>query len=301
MFFFFKTKIYCNVLNLNFLSEPLKSAVAKTDVKALSEIRLRVGFPIFGVFNGKKIYISENGLTLNKSDAITCTGQDVSKCIEYATEKSLYAFNDRLKQGFLTTKDGVRIGVAGDCVVEDDKIITVKNISSLNIRIPHEIKDCSQKIYNKLFLNDVFNTLIVSPPSKGKTTILKDLARKFNAYTDQSIMIIDERGEFANVSGENIDAIKFSNKFYALNYGIRSMSPRIVITDELQSKDDWQSAKTAAFSGVKIIASCHGKDISDLKNKDFFIKNVFERYVVLDANRPAGTVKDFYDSDLNII
>ena len=289
------------MLNLNFLSEHLKSAIGKTDLKALSEIRLRIGFPIFGVFNGKKAYISESGPTLNKSNAIICSGQDVFKCIELTTEKSLYAFNDRLKQGFLTTKDGVRIGVAGDCVLEGDKIITIKNISSLNIRIPHEIKDCSQKIYNKLFLNEIYNTLIVSPPSKGKTTILKDLARKFNTYTDYSIMIIDERGEFANVSGENIDLIRFSNKFYALNYGIRSMSPQIVITDELQSKDDWQSANTAAFSGVKIIASCHGKDITDLQHKDFFIKNVFERYVVLDANKSAGTVKGFYDCDLNVI
>ena len=289
------------MISLNFLSELLQTALNKTDVDALSEIRLRVGYPIFGIFNGKKVFLSEEGTTLNKSKAFICSNQDISKCIETATEKSLYAFNDRLKQGFLTTKDGVRIGLAGDCVFEGDKIITVKNISSLNIRIPHEIKDCSKKIYNKLFLRETFNSLIISPPSKGKTTILKDLARKFNKFTDYSVMIIDERGEFATISGENIDIIKFSNKNYALNYGIRSMSPQIVITDELQTADDWQSAKTAAFSGVKIIASCHGKDINDLPNKEFFIKNVFERYVVLDAAKPAGTVKGFYDIDFNCI
>lgn len=289
------------MISLNFLSDSIQSALQNADIGALSEIRMRKGFPIFGIFNGRKVFISKKGPTLNKLDALICSGQDILQCIEFVTEKSLYAFNDRLKQGFLTTKDGVRIGIAGDCVFSGDKIITVKNISSLNIRIPHEIIDCSKKIYDKLFLNGIFNTLIISPPSKGKTTILKDLARKFNTYTDYSVMIIDERGEFANVAGGNIDLIKFSNKYYALNYGIRSMAPNIVITDELQSRDDWQSAKIAAFSGVKIIASCHGKDIEDIYNKDFFIKNVFERYVVLDALKPAGTVKGFYDSELRLI
>ena len=301
MFFFYKFSIYYNVISLYFLSEEIQSALKKADLNALSEIRMRVGFPIFGIFNGKKIFLSEKGPTINKIDAINCSHIDIKKCIESVTEKSLYAFNDRLKQGFLTTKDGVRIGLAGDCVLDGEKIITIKNISSLNIRVPHEIKDCAKKIYDKLFLKEIYNTLIIAPPSKGKTTILKDLAKKFNEYTNYSIMIIDERGEFSNISGENIDLIKFSNKFYALNYGLRSMSPQIVITDELQTKDDWQSAKTAAFSGVKIIASCHGKTIKDLINKDFFLKNVFERYVVLDALKSAGTIKEIYDSEFNII
>ncbi|MBO4251504.1 MAG: hypothetical protein J5911_02445 [Clostridia bacterium] len=289
------------MVNLNFLSDNLRTALKKTDINILSEIRLRQGFAVFGIFGGEKVYLSESGPTLNKGDAIICSGQDILRCMEFATEKSLYAFNDRLKRGFLTTKDGVRIGVAGDCVFEDDRIVTVKNISSLNIRIPHEIKDCSQKIYNKLFLREVFNTLIIAPPSKGKTTILKDLARKLNDYLNSSILIIDERGEFSTVCGENIDVVKFSNKLYALEYSIRSMSPQIVITDELQSCNDWQSAKIAAFSGVKIIASCHGKSIEDLRNKDYFIKNVFERYIVLDAEKSAGTVKGFYDGDFNEI
>ena len=284
-----------------FLTDRLRSALNKADMRSFSEIRLRIGFPIYGVQNGKRIYLSENGVTLEKCKAYICSDQDIMHCIEFATEKSLYAFNDRLKQGYLTTKDGVRIGLTGDCVFKDDKIITIKNISSLNIRIPHEIKDCSRKIYDKLFLHKILNTLIIAPPSKGKTTILKDLARKFNEYTENSILIIDERGEFANIVGENIDKVKFSNKLYALNYALRSMSPNLVITDELQTFDDWQSAKVAASSGIKIIASCHGNDVFDLKKKDYFIKDVFQRYVVLDNEKPAGTVRNFYDQNFNNI
>lgn len=289
------------MVNLNFLPPKIYNALNKTDTDTLSELRLRTGFPIFGIFNGKKLYLAEDGATLDKNRSIIC-GQDVvSDTIGSATERSLYAFNDRLKQGFITTRDGVRIGVAGECVFDNDKIITIKKISSLNIRVPHEIKNCSSVIFRKLFLKTIYNTLIISPPAKGKTTLLKDLARKFNDNTDYSVLVIDERGEFNSVSGENIDVIKYSNKIYALSYAIRSMSPQIVITDELQSKDDWKTAEQAAYSGVKIIASCHGKDTTDLRSKDFFNKNVFDRYVVIDADKPAGIIKGIYDKDFNVI
>ncbi|MBR0189036.1 MAG: hypothetical protein IJQ23_01465 [Clostridia bacterium] len=285
------------MIDLSFLPLKIQNALDSTDTDILSELRFRTGYPIFGLYGGKKLYLSEKGVTLNRENAIVCSQDTIAETMENVTEKSLYAFNDRLKQGFITSKNGVRIGVAGDCVFDNGKIITIKKISSLNIRIPHEIKNCSSKIFNRLFLKEVFNTLIVSPPAKGKTTILKDLARKFNEYTDYSVLIIDERGEFGQISGENIDLIKFSDKNYALNYAIRSMSPHIVITDELQTQDDWKSAEQASTGGIKIIASCHGKGAEDLQKKECFNKNVFERYVFLDGEKPAGTVKEIADKD----
>ena len=289
------------MVRLDFLPLRLEHAVKNTETDVLSELRLRIGFPVFGIYNGVKAYLTDEGATLDKSSAIICGQGDITETINNATERSLYAFNDRLKQGFITTTDGVRIGVAGECVFDNDKIITIKKISSLNIRIPHEIKGCASTVYNKIFLKNLYNTLLISPPAKGKTTILKDLARKFNAEKDYSVLIIDERGEFNGINGENIDVIKYSNKIYALSYAIRSMSPQIVITDELQSKSDWESAAQAAADGIKIIASCHGRNVNDLLHKVFFVKNVFERYVVIDADKPAGTIKNIYDKDFNVI
>lgn len=296
-FYFFNLQIYYSVLDLSFLPLRIKNALDRADTDILSELRFRTGYPIFGLYGGKKIYLSESGVTLNRENAIVCSQETVLETVENVTEKSLYAFNDKLKQGFITSKNGVRIGVAGDCVFDNGKIVTIKKISSLNIRIPHEIKNCSSKIFNKLFLKETFNTLIVSPPAKGKTTILKDLARKFNEYTDYAVLIIDERGEFGQISGENIDLIRFSDKNYALNYAIRSMSPHIVITDELQTQDDWKSAEQASAGGIKIIASCHGKDAEDLRKKEYFKKDIFERYVFLDAEKPAGTIREISDKD----
>ena len=288
-------------MNFSFFPQRIRVALSKTDVSALSELRFRTGFPIFGLYNGTKKYLSEQGAVLNANNAFKCGQEDVSEIINGITERSLYAFNDRLKQGYITTKDGIRVGVAGECVFDDGKIITVKKITSLNVRIPHEIKDCSSKIYDKLFIENVLSVLIVSPPAKGKTTILKDLARKLNERTAYSLLIIDERGEFESVSGENIDSVKYADKPYAMNYAVRSMSPQIIITDELQTYEDWKCAEYAATCGVKIIASCHGKNARDLLNKEYFNKNVFERYVFLDENKTAGNVKGVFDKDFNSI
>ncbi len=145
------------------------------------------------------------------------------------------------------------------------------------------------------------NTLIISPPAKGKTTILKDLARKIDAKLNIPILIMDERGEFASVKGKNIDVIKFGNKLYSFNYGVRSLSPMVVITDELSEKNDWICASNAANSGVKIIASCHGGNIDEIKRKEYFINNVFERYVVLKNLQKPGMIDGFYNELLNKI
>lgn len=289
------------MVNFDFLPLKFRRAVEKCKSEGLSELRVRTGFPLIGYIYGVKAYFSDNGETLDRTKAIICDDKDISDIIVNVTEHSLYAFNDRLKQGYLTTKTGVRIGVAGECVSDCGQVVTIKNVSSLNVRIPHEIKDCSKKIFDRLFLSGIKSTLIVSAPSKGKTTILKDLARKLDEFYALPILVIDERGEFESVFGENIDKIRFSDKFYALNYAIRSMSPHIVITDELQTREDWKSAENAVNGGIKIIASCHGKDKEDLKHKEFFNENVFERYVFLDADKKAGTVKCVCDSEFNIL
>ena len=289
------------MISLSFLPQTILSALEGESLDGVSELRLRAGYPIFALINGKKVYLKENGTTVDKSKAIRCTENDLTETILNITEKSLYAFNDRLKQGFLTTKDGVRVGLCGECVSDNGNIITIKKFTSLNVRIPHEIKGCSTYIFNKILSKNIYNTLIISPPAKGKTTILKDLARKINDFTDKSILIIDERGEFSSIVGENIDAIRYSDKVYALNLGVRSMSPQVVITDELQTENDWKCVEYAATDGVKIIASCHGKSIEDVKNKPFFNGKVFERYVVLDAAKSAGTVKEIFDMDFNIV
>ena len=141
----------------------------------------------------------------------------------------------------------------------------------------------------------------MSPPFKGKTTILKDLCRKINDNSDKAILLIDERSEFRNISGKNIDRVENSNKLYAFSYSVRSLSPEIVITDELSEKSDFLCAQSVVNSGVKIIASCHAACIEDLISKDYFIKNIFDRYVFLSNGSEFGKIDGIYNKELKLI
>jgi len=282
-------------MNFNFLPSNFINGLCCIDLDKLFEMRLRVGFAVKININSSWCYLSELGATLEHGQAILCTADDINEIILNITEHSIYAFNDNIKQGFLTYK-GIRIGICGECVSQNNEVITIKNITSLNIRVPHEVMGCCNPFFEKIYDGKhLFNTLIISPPFCGKTTVLKDLALRLNSLNLGSILIIDERAEFESVQGVNIDKILYSDKLYAFEYGIRSMSPLIVITDELVTKNDWSCAKKASDCGVKIMASCHAESIDDVIRKDYFIENVFERYVVLLSGEKPGELKSVYN------
>ncbi len=289
-------------MDFNFLPNEFALALKNANITELYEIRLRSGFAVMGNIRGIKKYLTGNGFSSKNSNAIICNQHHIDSIISNLTEYSLYAYNDKLKQGFLTTKDGIRVGICGECVVEDEKIVTIKNFSSLNIRIPHSIKNCASDILPYVY-NDttIYNSLIIAPPTRGKTTMLKDLILKFNQLNTKSILVVDERGEFSEIVGENIDNIKYCDKLYAFTYALRSLAPDIVVTDELSSQNDWLCAKNATNSGVKIIASCHGQNIQDVLNKKHFINNVFDRYFILQPKGQVGVLNNVYDKDFKLI
>ncbi len=286
-------------MKVDFLPEEYQTALAGY-IKDVCEVRLRVGEPVKVRVGTTFYYLTKKGRVSDKKDNIICSAKDIEYVIRRVTEHSLYAHNERIKQGFLDAGEGIRIGLAGECVFEGQAITTIKNISSLNIRIPHEIYGCSNKIYDKLFYNgQILNGLIVSPPLGGKTTVLKDLARKLSIENVGQIVIVDERGEFGGVRGENIDKIVFSDKRYAFEYGIRTLTPNIIITDELSSNSDWQGVYQAINSGVSVIASCHAKSVTDLIVKNGFIQGVFDRYAVLSSGNRLGDLEGIFDKDMN--
>lgn len=287
-------------MDYGFLTEKIAKSLEKIDTDKLYEVRIRCGFPLSVNYDGKKLYLGENGLAIRENSAILCDQSLIKSIIDNITEYSLYAFNERIKKGFLPSKNGVRVGIAGECVY-DEKLLTVKNIDSLNVRLSHEVPGSSDCFFESIKNNgDFYNTLIISPPFCGKTTILKDIAQKINAFYNKNILIIDERGEFSGVKGKNIDSIKYSDKLYAFNCSIRSMSPDIVITDELVGEGDWQCVFDAVNSGITIISTCHAASIEEVKNKNFFKKDVFERYVVLKKGR-FGELSCIFDKSFNAL
>ena len=279
---------------ISYFPKKIQESLSLYDNNLIYEIRLRTNYPIKINYNGNYINLKNS---INKD--IICAKSDIDFIILNATENSIYAYNEQIVNGYIAGKSGVRIGIAGECVVENNKIITVKNISSINIRIPHLIYGCSKLIYNTILSKRLYNTLIISSPFMGKTTILKDLAINLNNENLYNIFLIDERGEFADVYGENIDKISFLSKEKAFEMGLRTLSPNVVIMDELSTEKDWSFSKKAINSGVYIIASIHAHNEIDLQHKPYFTNNVFDRYVVLDNQCQKGVVKKVLNKDFN--
>ena len=156
----------------NILPDSIIKALKPFCDSLIEEIRIKINCPIF-------IYIKSKEYTLYYNNEIyIAKKEDVDYILKKATKNSLYAYMEDIKNGFITIDNGHRIGIAGRAVYEDKKLINIKDISSLNIRCANELKGVYENVYDKLFKNkDIENTLIISPPKCGKTTLLRDLTR----------------------------------------------------------------------------------------------------------------------------
>lgn len=272
----------------------------------IQEIRVRRNQPIQICFKGKMIELKNNsGLYLKP---IVATAELIDYIISAATKQSLYAFDEQIKNGYIVTENGIRIGLCGTAVVANDKISFIKNISSLNIRIGHNICGCSNEIINYIASNGyVKNTLIVSAPGAGKTTLLRDIILKLsNDFNIPNIMVVDEKFELAGEKqnfnlGKNTDVMQGSNKKFAFYDAIKVMSPNVIATDEIVSESDVEGIKFAIKSGVSVIATVHAKSIEELKSKTYFDSLVkdkyFERFIILSKRNGVGTIEGVFDEN----
>jgi len=278
----------------------------KIGFQRINEIRIRDAKPIVIISEGQVFFLEEKGLTLTERDAIIGTKFLVEDIIFKASEYSIYSVNEELKQGYIVLDGGERIGVCGSVVLENDNIKTITNFSSVNIRIPHEVKNCCLSVFDKLITaKEIFNILVISPPGQGKTTFIRDfifqLSQKNFFY---NVLIIDERGEIAGKNnklniGKFCDILSFTNKQNGFMQGIRAMNPNLIVTDELGDEEDFDAIKYASNCGVKIVATIHAESINQLKNKPHFskIENIFDRYVVLKSGTKPGVIEGVYNSE----
>ncbi len=291
------------------LPDFLNKAISFLKYDDLCEIRLRLKKPISVNYKNSYYFLGYGGLC-NETDAIICSKEMIQTIISKASNFSVYAVNDELKEGYLSAGDGIRIGLTGTVVMQDDKVLTTKDFNSLNIRIPHQIFGSAYKISKIIFdeNQNVYSTMIIGAPGVGKTTILRDLAVQINKIRkDINILLLDERMEISspyegvatlNV-GTSTDIICGGKKDFNIINGIRSMAPNVIIVDEIGSKRDISAIEYATNSGVSIVASVHSKDIFEFQKKVEFeniVKSrVFKRYVVLSANEGKGTIENIYD------
>ncbi len=295
------------------LPEKIKDVIrSRLNPSKIYEIRFRNAMPISINYGGNYFFVGNTGIVNDAHDALYSSAAEIEQIVTRATEFSLYSVNNQLKNGYVTINGGIRIGICGEIVKDDDKIKTIKDFTSINIRIPHEIRGCSLTALTFIDEKKPRNTLIVAPPGAGKTTVLRDLCFNLSSV-DRNILLVDERCEIAAVSnrqqqlnvGKSVDIISNCPKSYAFSCGIRNMRPDLIITDELASEEDALMAIRVAASGIKIIASAHAANADELKKRKEFAalieSKLFTRYIFLSNKNGPGTYESIYDADFRCI
>lgn len=283
------------------------------DFNRVQEIRLRSFQPLLVISDGKELFLTPKGSSTGEPcEAYVVNQKEVKETLEYIANYSVYAYEEELKQGFITVQGGHRVGVAGKIVCEGEKIKGVKHISCLNVRISHEIKGCASEVLPCLFGKEgLCHTLIISAPRCGKTTILRDLVRQLSNGTKDipgcMVGVVDERSELGgsylgvpqNDLGIRTDILDCCPKAEGMMMLIRSMAPSVIAVDELGSYSDIHAIESVINCGCKLLATVHGTSIEDIQKKPLFQKlmqeRVFERYVVLHDRRRLGKVKNVFD------
>ena len=298
----------------NFLPNRISSALDKIPYKSLCELRLRVDSPAVVNILGDNYYLSDSELSKESKNSIIISKGEIQSILQRISNNSMYTINDQLLEGYVTIDGGVRLGVCGEVVAIDGKLKTLKNISSLNFRFPHFLKNCSLNIYPYIVKNGIVkNTLIISPPGAGKTTYLRDIIYQLSERENLlDILIVDERNEIVSVYDgndylrlKNIDVYSNCSKQFGFNNGIRSMKPDVIVTDEINIDKDIEIIENALTSGVKVITTLHASSIDDLKNKASFKnminKHLFERFILLSSNNGIGTLEGIFNENLSLI
>lgn len=287
------------------------------DFEQVQEIRLRIHAPLLMIYNNHEYYITPAGkLSRQADEAYLVSRQELKETMEYMSSYSLYAFEEEMKQGFITIQGGHRIGIAGKTIADDHGIRTMKFISFINVRLSHQIRGCATGVMPYLYQDgDMLHTLIISPPRCGKTTLLRDIIRQVSNGNEQTsgltVGVIDERSEIGacyqgipqNELGIRTDILDCCPKAQGMMMLIRTMSPRVIAVDEIGSREDLEAIEYVMNCGCKLIATVHGSSIEDIKQKPVLRKLVqekwFERYIILNNRGKVGNVGQIYDSQGN--
>jgi len=276
------------------------------------EIRLRHSRPLILIWAGGESFLGARGPVPTPREAYLASGEDLEKTIELLSSYSLYAFEEELRQGYLTIPGGHRVGLAGRTVVEGGRVKVLRDISSLNFRLARQVKGTGEKVLAFIFdrrMGRIMHSLVISPPQGGKTTLLRDLARLISegagilGQAGKKVGIVDERSELAGCYrgvpqldvGFRTDVLDGCPKAEGIMLMLRSLSPQVIITDEIGRGEDVKAIEEAVHAGVSVIASAHGSSLEEICQRPIMggllQKNYFERLIFLSNNRGPGTLE----------
>lgn len=271
----------------------------------VDEIRLRTERPLSFVSGSSIRYIGCDGKYI-EGDALDkayiVSRNELMGVYRAICENSVYAYIDEIRNGFVTVRGGHRIGFVGKAICDSDgRIENFRDINAVNIRIAREVKDCAKDIVNQIYCDGrVRSALVISPPSGGKTTVLRDITRILS-YKGMKVGVADDRGEISamyhgvpqNDIGINTDVVENAEKSYGIEILQRTMSPAVIVTDEVVTEREVKAICCAAGAGISIIASIHGDGFDEVLSKPIcepmFKNKVFDILVRIAARSDSGT------------
>lgn len=276
------------------LGEKIKTEISDK-FNNLEEIRIRAERPIIFKFSDTEKLVS-----------YSTTTEEIISCLQLICENSIYSYQNQIAGGFVTVKGGHRVGITGSCVFENGKVININNVYSLNFRIAKQVIGSSSKIIKYIINtenNTIYNTLIISSPGAGKTTILRDMVRQLAKKIN--VGVVDERGEIAalyrgvpqNDIGIKTDIVENVSKSIGMKMLVRAMTPKVIVADEIGSAEDIGAINYAVCSGCKGIFTAHGYNFEDINInhtlKKLINSHIFERLVFLDEET-KGQAREIY-------
>lgn len=276
-----------------------KLILSFSDLNEVEELRLRVSRPVEVIANNHSTFLP-----------YILTEEDGSQILGKLSQFSIYTIEEELKKGYITIKGGHRVGLAGRVVTENGMVKMIRDISSYNFRIAKEKVGIASPFVKYLYDGRWKNTMLIGPPQAGKTTLLRDFARvvsqgdHFRGIKPQKVGIVDERSEIAGsvkgvpqyTFGERIDVLDACPKAEGMMMLVRSMSPHIILVDEIGKKEDVDAILEAIFAGVQLIVTVHGYSLEEIRKRPslqpLFQNGTFERFIEISNHPRPGNVTD---------
>ena len=271
----------------------------------VQEIALRSDRPLCIYCTGKRYYLDSAGSLVDQADCadlIAVTAAEMQEVFMNLCDYSVYSRQDELIRGYVTVASGARVGICGAAVLKDGQVAGVRRITTLSFRVPREVKGCGELPLR--LIEPLRGVLVCGPPCSGKTTLVRDMARLLSFQ--YKVSVIDERGELAGSSDSAFgydmgfaDVYVHMPKSDGVMCAIRSMSPDIIICDELGDADDIADVRYALRCGVSFIATVHASAIDDLRGRavtrDLLSTGAFRYLVFLGERRFSGKISRIYE------